>query len=64
MVTRFLDAKFMGHAIALGLQSVYDKTTENLPKKKIIQISMDGPNVNGHFIPKLKNPSKMYTTHV
>lgn len=34
VITRFLDAKFMGHVTALNLKSVYDKTAENLPKKK------------------------------
>ncbi|XP_038855782.1 coiled-coil domain-containing protein 149-like isoform X1 [Salvelinus namaycush] len=34
----------MGHATALDLKAVYEKSTEDLPKKNMLQISMGGPN--------------------
>lgn len=53
VVTRFYDSKFMGHATALDLKSVYERSTENLPKENMVQISMDGPNVNWSFYSKV-----------
>ncbi|XP_051985326.1 uncharacterized protein LOC127645689 [Xyrauchen texanus] len=53
VVTRFYDSKFMGHATAVDHKSVYKRSTENLPKENMVQISMDGPNVNWSFYSKV-----------
>ena len=36
----------MGHATADDMVEHFDASTEGLDKNKLLQISMDGPNVN------------------
>ncbi len=52
--TQFLDTEFMGHARADDLKLAFEKGTEALPKKNMLQISMDGPNVNWSFYKKVE----------
>ncbi|XP_048512809.1 uncharacterized protein LOC125501482 [Athalia rosae] len=52
--TRYLTSLFLGHTTA---QDLMDAFTNNLPKdllKKILQVSMDGPNVNLKFVKDLQ----------
>lgn len=42
----------MGHATAADLKEVFEKSTDELPKAQLLQISMDGPNVNWSFYSK------------
>ncbi|KAK9952663.1 hypothetical protein ABG768_018477 [Culter alburnus] len=44
----------MGHARADDLKLAFEKGTEALPKKNMLQISMDGPNVNWSFYKKVE----------
>lgn len=44
--TKYLTSMFMGHATAENLKEKLLKALEPLPLRKIVQVSMDGPNVN------------------
>ena len=44
----------MGHATADDLKKTYEKSTEELSKSEMLQISMDGPNVNWSFYSKVE----------
>ena len=46
IVIRFYDSEFTGHATAEDMMTVFESFTEGLTRKGILQISMDGPNVN------------------
>ena len=46
VVTRYLTSHFLGKARAIDLLSCFRKVDETLSLKNMIQISMDGPNVN------------------
>ena len=49
MHTRYINSAFLGHASADHiLQSILEITT-GLELRKLIQVSMDGPNVNWKF---------------
>ena len=48
-VTRYLTSEFMGHATAVDMVEVFNKATEGLNCKSLLQLSMDGPNVNWKF---------------
>ena len=52
--TRYYTSVFLGHTRACDLLKAFE---DNIPKKllkKIIQISMDGPNVNWKFLKDLQ----------
>ena len=44
--SRYLTSLFLGHTTAKDLKKMFEEATEQLDLKKLIQISMDGPNVN------------------
>ena len=44
--SRYLTSLFLGHTTAKDLKKKFEEATEQLDLKKLIQISMDGPNVN------------------
>ena len=44
--SRYITSLFLGHTTAKDLKKKFKETTEQLDLKKLIQISMDGPNVN------------------
>ena len=44
--SRYLTSLFPGHTTAKDLKKKFEEATEQLDLKKLIQISMDGPNVN------------------
>ena len=44
--SRYLTFLFLGHTTAKDLKKKFEEATEQLDLKKLIQISMDGPNVN------------------
>lgn len=48
----------MGHTCAEDLASAFGKATEELKQAKILQVSMDGPNVNMKFLRSLKEELK------
>ena len=44
--SRYLTSLYIGHTTAKDLKKKFEEVTEQLHLKKLIQISMDGPNVN------------------
>lgn len=46
VVCRYLTSVFLGHSTALDLTEALEKAINKLNTKRILQISMDGPNVN------------------
>lgn len=55
VVTRYLTSRFLGRSRAMDLLEAFKKGIENLQEKKLLQISMDGPNVNWTFIKEYKS---------
>lgn len=55
VTTRYYDSAFMGHATAENLDEHFSKITEGLDMKKLLQVSMDGPNVNWKFYKQLQD---------
>lgn len=54
--TRYLGSQFLGHATADDLVNNFVERTADLNcRQRLVQVSMDGPNVNWSFIEKLKN---------
>ncbi|XP_029845476.2 uncharacterized protein LOC115328421 [Ixodes scapularis] len=49
VTTRYYNSVFMGHSTAEDVQGKLLSALEPLPLEKILQISMDGPNVNLKF---------------
>ena len=59
---RYWNSEFLGHAKHMDLVEHFNKALEELDLSKIIQISMDGPNVNWRFfdeIVKWRNEMEM-----
>ena len=54
VISRYFNSQFMGHATATDLKEVFEKSTDALPKAQLLQISMDGPNVNWSFYSKVE----------
>ncbi|XP_040067150.1 uncharacterized protein LOC120840620 [Ixodes scapularis] len=52
--TQYLTSCFLGHICAEDLASAFRKATEDVKKAKILQVSMDGLNVNIKFLRSLK----------
>lgn len=50
IVNRYIGSQFLGHATANDLLDHFREGTSKLDGSKIIQISMDGPNVNLKFL--------------
>ena len=51
--TRYLESRFMGHATAEHLYTELEDCCSKLGKRGILQVSMDGPNVNWAMYDKL-----------
>ncbi|KAH8032413.1 hypothetical protein HPB51_024605 [Rhipicephalus microplus] len=56
--TQYLTSCFLGQTCAEDLASAFRKATEELKQAKILQVSMDGPNVNMKFLRSLKEELK------
>ncbi|GBN08075.1 hypothetical protein AVEN_273829-1 [Araneus ventricosus] len=52
--SRYLTSVFLGHTCAEDLMTGFKTALTDLDLKKIIQISMDGPNVNFKFLNNLR----------
>ena len=52
---RYFDSLFLGHATANDLQSSFTSSLNDHILSKIVQVSMDGPNVNLKFLDQLIN---------
>ena len=44
--SRYLSSGFLGHTTAKDLKRAFEECTEKLNLKNLIQVSMDGPNIN------------------
>ena len=44
--SRYLSSEFLGHTTAKDLKRAFEECTEKLALKNLIQVSMDGPNIN------------------
>lgn len=53
VVTEYLDSKFLKHATASDLFTAFKAGTSKLNPSKMVQVSMDGPNVNHKFLERL-----------
>ena len=49
VVDHYLTSKFIGHATANDLLRCFRDATSNLKRQNVLQVSMDGPNVNHKF---------------
>jgi hypothetical protein len=55
VTTRYLTSAFLKRATASDLLTAFLAAVDNIEIKKLIQISMDGPNVNKKFLSDLKD---------
>ena len=53
IVTRYYDSAFIGHGRAVDMVKHFLDVTKDLDLKKMVQISMDGPNVNWAFFDEI-----------
>ena len=58
--TRYFDSSFLGHATANDLQSSFTSVLNDQILSKIVQVSMDGPNVNLTFLDQLIDQLEIY----
>ena len=56
--TRYLGSAFMGRATADDLVNNFESTLSKLGMLNLVQVSMDGPNVNWSFYDKLSERRK------
>lgn len=54
VVTQYFNSTFLNHATGEKLLDAFLKWLENLNLRKLLQVSMDGPNVNIKFLRLLK----------
>jgi len=47
--TRYYHSEFMGHATADDMVTVFETVTSDLDLSDLLQLSMDGPNMNWKF---------------
>lgn len=59
VMTRYWNSSFLGHSTADDLLEGFQQGLKNVELSKIVQVSMDGPNVNWLFMKKLKEKTKM-----
>jgi len=52
---RYLQSSYLGHSTSHDLLEHFSKSTESLDPSKMIQVSMDGPNVNLKFLKELSS---------
>ena len=46
VMTRYLSSAFLGHTTIEDLKLKFEESTQNLDTKRMVQVSIDGPNVN------------------
>ena len=57
--TRYFYSSFFGHVTVNDLQSSFTSLVNDQILSKIVQVSMDGPNVNLKFLDQLINQSEI-----
>lgn len=55
VTSRYYTSKFIGHASAEDMVEHFTSATEDLKYSGLLQVSMDGPNVNWSFYDKLSS---------
>lgn len=61
--SRYLTSAFLGHTTAEHLKLKFDEATQHIDVKKLVQISMDGPNVNWKLLDTIaeeRNSNEQY----
>ena len=61
--TRYLDSHFLRHSTHTNLLREYNKALKDLCENKLVQISMDGPNVNLKLLEKVneeRTPNELH----
>ena len=53
VMTRYLSSAFLGHTTAEDLKLKFEEATQNLDTKRMVQVSMDGPNVIWKMLSKI-----------
>ena len=53
--TRYYDSHFLGHAKVKDLKDSFESCLEKVAEEKMLQVSMDGPNVNLRLLNELKS---------
>lgn len=61
--SRYYDSAFFGHGRAEDLLKQLNSLTKSIDKRKVISVSMDGPNVNLKMIKNLKEEWKEMLLH-
>ena len=51
--TRYLDSQHLGHSTHSDLIRGYNEAVKDLDENKLVQISMDGPNINLKMLQKI-----------
>ena len=46
VMTRYLSSAFLGHNTAEDLKLKFEDTAQNVDTRRMVQVSLDGPNVN------------------
>lgn len=54
VITRYMTSKFLGRSRASDLLAAFKEGLGDIPLNKLLQVSMDGPNVNWSFLRELK----------
>ena len=53
VMTRYFSLALQGHTTAEDLKLKFEEATQNLDTKRMVQVSMDGPNVNWKMLSKI-----------
>ena len=66
VASRYFDSVFMGHGRAIDLLSEFDNThaQSSLNYAHLVQLSMDGPNVNCHYITNCRKNYNLIMTRI
>lgn len=59
VISRYLGSQFMGHGTADGMLAEFNACVGSLNLAKLVQISMDGPNVNWKFYEMVQSDLKL-----
>ena len=61
--SRYLSSGFLGHTTAKDLKRAFEECTEKLDLKNLIQLSMDGPNINWKMLDLIVEDRNSNETH-
>ena len=52
-MTRYLSSAFFGHTTVEDLKLKFEEATQNVDTKRMVQVSMDGPNISWEMVRKI-----------